>query len=165
MDSIFGIGLPELILILVIAGMVMGPQRIAVAARWLGKTTSQLQAISRSFLRQLNAELNAADSDGQLKETYNELQILRSQIDELRQEVTSVTRGVVNEGKQAIDATRTEAENMIAPPTLQRSRTNESKSVRPPSLSASPLPNGQTNGASAAPPTLPSRVDVPEDPE
>ncbi len=165
MDSVFGIGLPEIILILVIAGMVMGPQRIAVAARWLGKTTSQLQSISRTFLRQLNAELSAADSDGQLKETYNELQLLREQINELRQEVTTVTRNAVDEGKQAIDATRAEAENMIAPPTMRMASNPESKSVRPPSLSSASPSNGHTNGSSPTPPELPSRVDVPEDPE
>lgn len=164
MDSVFGIGLPEIILILVIAGMVMGPQRIAVAARWLGKTTSQLQAISRSFMRQLNAELSAADSDGQLRDTYNELQVLREQINELRQEVTTVTRGTLEESKQAIEATRAEAQNMIMPPDMQSAREPEPKSVRPPSLSPSPT-NGRSNGVSPAPPNLPSRVDVPEDPE
>lgn len=164
MDSVFGIGLPEIILILVIAGMVMGPQRIAVAARWLGKTTSQLQAVSRTFIRQLNAELSAADSDGQLKETYNELQLLRQQINELRQEVTTVTRGTLDEGKQAIDATRAEAQNMIMPPNMRSSHETEPKSVRPPSLSPSPG-NGHSNGAAPVPPNLPTRVDVPEDPE
>ncbi len=165
MDSVFGIGLPEIILILVIAGMVMGPQRIAVAARWLGKTTSQLQAISRSFIRQLNAELSAVDSDGQLTDTYNELQVLRQQINELRQEVTTVTRSTFDEGKQAIDATRAEAENLIAPPTMRMASNPESNSVRPPSLSSSKPSNGHSSGTSTTPPKLPSRVDVPEDPE
>ena len=61
MDSVFGIGLPEFILIMLIAGIVMGPERIARTARWLGKTTAQLQAISRGFVRQLTAEIDGAD--------------------------------------------------------------------------------------------------------
>lgn len=166
MDSIFGIGLPELILIMIIAGMVMGPQRIAVAARWLGRTTSQLQSISRTFFRQLNAELSAADSDGQLRETYNELQSLRSQIEELRQEVTSVARNTVDEGREAVQSTRKEAENMIAPPSLQKKDVSASVSVRPPSLTEVPASNGHaTKGNSPKPPDLPSRIDVADDPE
>ncbi len=50
MDSFFGIGLPEFVLILVIAGMVMGPERIVRMARSLGVVTARLQNISRSFL-------------------------------------------------------------------------------------------------------------------
>ena len=167
MDSIFGIGLPELIVIAVIAGLVMGPQRIAVAARWLGKTTSQLRRVSRTFLRQLNAELSAADSDGQLRETYDELQLLRQQVNELRHEVTSVTRGTLQEGQQAIDEARAEVENLIAPPSLRMVEPKEPSTVRPPSLSYGSPSNGQSKSDDSTPdpPTLPSRIDVPEDPE
>ncbi|HMT22539.1 MAG TPA: twin-arginine translocase TatA/TatE family subunit, partial [Promineifilum sp.] len=42
MDNVFGIGLPEFVLILVIAGMVMGPERIARTARSLGVLTARL---------------------------------------------------------------------------------------------------------------------------
>ena len=61
MDNIFGIGLPELILILAIAGMVMGPERIARTARSLGVMVARLQEVSRSFFRQLRAELVSVD--------------------------------------------------------------------------------------------------------
>jgi Sec-independent protein translocase protein TatA len=67
MDNIFGIGLPEFILILVIAGMVMGPERIVRAARSFGRLAARMQSVSRSFIRQLNAELESVDQDGQSK--------------------------------------------------------------------------------------------------
>ena len=67
MDSFFGIGAPELVLILIIASMVMGPKRIGQTARWLGRTTAQLQNISRSFIRQLNAELDLDGENNELK--------------------------------------------------------------------------------------------------
>ena len=90
MDSFFGIGAPELILILFLAGIVMGPQRIRQVAYWLGKTTAQLQAIARGFSRQLNAELDAVDGSGELRDTMKEMQDLRRQMADLRREVTSI---------------------------------------------------------------------------
>ena len=83
MDSIFGVGLPELILVAVLAGMVMGPERIVRVARTLGLMTARLQGVSRAFLRQLSAELDSTDSDGQLRDTLDELQQLRRQVAEL----------------------------------------------------------------------------------
>ena len=65
MDSVFGIGLPELILLVVLAGMVMGPERIVRYARLLGAMTARLQSVSRAFLRQLSAELDSVDSGGE----------------------------------------------------------------------------------------------------
>ena len=92
MDNVFGIGLPEFVLILVIAGMVMGPERIARTARSLGVLTARLQTISRSFFRQLNSELDSIDSDGQLKSTVDELNQLRRQVADLRSEVFTLAR-------------------------------------------------------------------------
>jgi Sec-independent protein translocase protein TatA len=66
MDSIFGIGLPELMVILLLAGLFMGPHRIRRVARTLGYWTAQLQTISRQFARQLNTELDSLDS-GEMK--------------------------------------------------------------------------------------------------
>jgi Sec-independent protein translocase protein TatA len=118
MDGIFGIGLPEFILILVIAGMVMGPERIARAARSLGLLTARLQTISRSFFRQLNAELDAADQDGQIKSTVEELNLLRRQVADLRNEVMTLAIGTAAEGKQAFRDIQRETHNSILPPCL-----------------------------------------------
>ncbi len=87
MDSFFGIGAPELILILVIAGMVMGPERIGRTARWLGRTSSQLQSISRSFIRQLNSELDLDGESSEIKGAWNDMQDMRRQIEELKGEL------------------------------------------------------------------------------
>ncbi len=92
MDSFFGIGAPELILILVIAGMVMGPERIGRTARWLGRTSSQLQNISRSFIRQLNTELDLDGESNEIKGAWNDMQDMRRQIDELKGELMAVTK-------------------------------------------------------------------------
>lgn len=145
MDSFFGIGLPELILIMLIAGIVMGPHRIAHTARWLGKVTVQLQTISRTFMQQLNSEIEAIDEGGELKSAAAEIRDLQRQLAELRKEITSVTNTAVQEGRSAIDEIE--------------------QSIKPPSLSESKQPPGQ-NGTPPAPPIqLPNVIDIEGDPD
>lgn len=162
MDSFFGIGLPELVLILIVAGIVMGPERIGQTARWLGRTTAQLQKISRGFIRQLNQELDSSGDGQAIKETMQELQQLRKELSDLKGEFTQSTRSATRAGQQAID----DIQNSIKPPNL-----------KPPTLS--PLPKnegivngkrdvtGEQNGAAdaTAVPQLPSLLDIPDDPE
>ncbi|MBP6470610.1 MAG: twin-arginine translocase TatA/TatE family subunit [Chloroflexi bacterium] len=116
MDSFFGIGAPELILILFLAGIVMGPQRIRQVAYWLGKTTAQLQAIARGFSRQLNAELDAVDGSGELRDTMKEMQDLRRQMADLRREVTSIASVPFEESRRAVQESQKLSENSIRPP-------------------------------------------------
>lgn len=161
MDSFFGIGAPELILILVIAGMVMGPERIVRTARWLGRTSTQLQNISRSFIRQLNAELDMDDESNELRGAWNDMQDMRRQIEELKGELMSVTKSALNEGTGALEETKQEIERTIAPQSIldkmsdnYSSKSNDGNSE-----------NGTTEKSSSTPAALPSRVEVSDDPE
>ena len=173
MDSIFGIGLPELILVAVLAGMVMGPERIVRVARTLGLMTARLQGVSRAFLRQLSAELDSTDSDGQLRDTLDELQQLRRQVAELRSEVLTIAGGTAAEGKQVMRELKG-AQNAIMPPNLLAATRASSPPpaepvYRPPNLFPEPTAaNGATraNGPTPVPPlTLPRRLDVSDDPD
>ena len=148
MDSFFGIGAPELILILVIAGMVMGPERIGRTARWLGRTTAQLQNISRGFVRQLNTELDVDGTD-EIKGAWSDMQDLRRQINDLKGELTSVTHNALNDGKKPLADLKEEVERTIAPPSLMASAS-------------------EGDAASDTPPPaqeLPKRIEVADDPE
>jgi len=179
MDNIFGIGLPEFILIVVIAGMVMGPERIVRAARTLGRLTASLQVVSRGFLRQLNAELDSVDQEGQLRGTVEELQQLRRQVAELRDEVFTLASGTAQETRQLVLDTKREAQNSIMPPSLSAAlkqpeppAANAAPVHRPPSLLATPSAPAASNGQVAVPPAtppllakLPRRVSVAEDPD
>ena len=155
MDSFFGIGFPELVLILIVAGIVMGPERIGQTARWLGRTSAQLQKISRGFVRQLNQEL---DSSGDIKETMQELQQLRKELTDLRGEVTKTARDATLGGRKAVE----DIQNSIKPPNM-----------KPPTLPVPPKNEGESdnangnNGASesTAVPKLPTPLNVPDDPE
>ena len=102
MDSFFGIGAPELILILLLAGIVMGPERIGKVARWLGKTTAQLQTISRQFMRQLNAELTAADQGKELQGAMDDIKALQRQINQLKNDLKASAMKPVEDGRTAL---------------------------------------------------------------
>ncbi len=162
MDSFFGIGFPELVLILIVAGIVMGPERIGQTARWLGRTTAQLQKISRGFVRQLNQELDSSGDGQALKETMQELQQLRKELTDLRGEVTQTTIGATSAGRKAVE----DIQNSIKPPDL-----------KPPVLSEPPKSEdtieakadnaSEKNGSAEATavPKLPTPLDIPDDPE
>lgn len=164
MDSFFGIGFPELILILIVAGIVMGPERIGVAARWLGRTTAQLQKISRGFVRQLNQELDNSGDGQAIKETMQELKQLRKELTDLRGEVTQTTSEATKSGQQAFS----DIKNSIKPPNMTAGPVAPSSTAAKETQSngqASVL--GKQNGVedTAVPPKLPSLLDIPDDPE
>ncbi len=146
MDSFFGIGLPELILILMLSGLVMGPQRIRKVAYTLGRWTAQLQQISRQFARQLNAELDALE-DGSVRDTVNEMRELQREVQELRQQIKDVPRALGDQGRTITE----EAEEVMRGPRPTRSggKTSESK------------PEEDTQEE----PTLPTAIEIPGDPD
>lgn len=122
MDSFFGIGLPELIAILILAGLVMGPQRIRQVARTLGQWTAVLQRYARQFTRQLNSELDAMD--------MGDLRDMRDEILQLRRQVTSLQDDLRTEGRKFAQGTRDvvqETRNVIDP----RQALNAEAEVKP----------------------------------
>lgn len=165
MDSFFGIGAPELLVILLLAGIVMGPKRIQQVAFWLGKITAQLQSVSRGFARQLNAELAAVDEDGDLTDAWKEVQDLRRQLKDLKTEITAVATQPMAEGKKAVNEARQTVENSIRPPQLKQPKTS-------PPPEAAPADNGQIDDLQrqiddlpGQPDSLPRPLEVSDDPE
>lgn len=163
MDSIFNIGGPELLMILLLAGIVMGPKRIQVVAHWLGRMTAQLQAISRGFARQLNAELAAVDEGGELKGSFDEIQELRRQLNDLKKEITSVAISPVNEVKSTVDETREMVNHSIMPPNFGANAKKKDEKEEKEEKSAA---GDDTDIILPSPPlTLPSIIDVADDPD
>ena len=154
MDSFFGIGAPELVVILFLAGIVMGPKRIQQVAFWLGKVTAQLQAISRGFTRQLNAELSAVDDGGEMKDAWGEVQDLRKQLADLKREITSVATQPMVDGQKAVNEARRAVDNTIRPPHLSPENFISKTSTEP-----------KDNSQNGEPITLPNIVEVSDDPE
>jgi len=156
MDSFFGIGAPELVLILLLAGIVMGPERIGKAARWLGKTTAQLQAISRQFMRQLNAELSAAEGE-ELKGAVDDIKALQRQVTQLRDEIKSSAMKPVEEGRAAVKESRQAIDNTTKILQKPLAITDEREKPAAENKIAPPMPDPDQS--------LPNLVNVPDDPE
>lgn len=148
MDSFFGIGLPELILILVLAGIVMGPHRIRQVARKLGRITAQLQAVSRQFARQLNAELDALDS-GDIKGAMSDVRDLQKEIATLRKELESVPRSLAAEKKNVDRAVKETIQSPVPAEANQQPESDDSRD----------------NQDVAQKQPLPKPIDIPDDPE
>jgi len=171
MDSFFGIGLPELILILLLSGLVMGPHRIRQVARTLGRTTAQLQRVSRQFARQLNAELDTLE-DGTVRNSYNDFRELQREVQELRRELGNAPNSLRSQGQDLVDETEASLEKSSSTttghaltdspdPTPQPAATVEQEPVATPAPEqvASSLPDP----TSVPVPSLPKVIDVPGD--
>jgi len=57
----FGIGMPELLIILVLALIVIGPQKLPDMARSLGKGLAEFKKASNDFRRNIEEEARAAE--------------------------------------------------------------------------------------------------------
>jgi Sec-independent protein translocase protein TatA len=117
MDSFFGISLAELVVILILAGLLMGPQHIRRVARTLGRVTSQLQSISREFTRQLNAELDSLDT-GEVKGAMQDMQDLQRQVQELRRELSAMPRTLAGETRDTLQGNNPATSNGSDAPKL-----------------------------------------------
>lgn len=162
MDSFFGIGLPELIIILIIASLIMGPQRIRQVARTLGRVTAQLQAVSRQFARQLNAELDSLD-DESIRGAMQDMRDLQKEVESLRQELNQVPKSLRSEGESVVK----EAEEAFQPTTTNNGKETESDTTQTESNQAdqSTSDSSQTEREKSEEPSLPKAIDVPGDPE
>ena len=67
MDSLFGIGGSELLVILLLAGVVLGPERLARSAKELGKFVRNVKAYISSLSGELKAELDILDDIQEIK--------------------------------------------------------------------------------------------------
>jgi Sec-independent protein translocase protein TatA len=161
MDSFFGIGLPELVLILIFAGLVMGPHRIRDIARMLGRITAQLQRISREFTRQLNAELDAVDS-GEIKGALRDVRSLQDEVEALRRELAQVPRTFREQGESVI----AEGKEIAAEGEAALKGTTTKKTAKPiPPDTVDAQPEQGSPAESERKPQLPRAIEVPEDPE
>lgn len=69
----FGIGGTELLVILVIALVVLGPKSVPQIARTLGKAMGEFRKVSTEFQRTLNTEIELDEHERRKKEAEKEL--------------------------------------------------------------------------------------------
>jgi sec-independent protein translocase protein TatB len=65
--DVFGIGTNELVVILLLAAIVLGPERLARSAREIGKLVRDVKAYLGSFSDELKTELNILDELDKVK--------------------------------------------------------------------------------------------------
>ncbi len=100
--SLFNIGFGELFFILILAGLILGPQRIRQVARWLGKATAQLRGISTQFMSQLNSELDGSERED-LKGALDDIRSLQKELRDLRREVYAGPKAAYEQEKRKFE--------------------------------------------------------------
>ena len=68
MDRIFGVGGNELIVILLLAGIILGPERLVRTARELGKFIRNVKNYFSTLTDELKAELDVLDDLQKVKD-------------------------------------------------------------------------------------------------
>ena len=61
--NIFGIGIPEIAVIVVLALLIFGPKRLPQLGKTIGKTLKGLQNASKEFENEINKTLKLNESD------------------------------------------------------------------------------------------------------
>jgi len=142
MNSFFGIGLAELVLILLLAGLLLGPQHIRQIARKLGLVAAGAQRIIAQLRLQLNSELDVLDVQ-EMRAAVEDVQQMQKQMQDMRREMQNFL-------SQESSALQSVAQQRRAVPNI------------PPSSDPSSSPE-----PTIAPPKpgLPQAVPIPDDPE
>jgi sec-independent protein translocase protein TatB len=155
MNSIFGIGFAELVVILILAGLLLGPHRIRQVARLLGRLTAQLQAVSRQFTHQLHAELDALDME-EIKGAMQDVKDLQRQVESLRRELRGASEEFVREGRTAVEEGNTLLKSASSPGANDLAQNKIDPSLDSGSAALPPPSDGNA---------LPKALHVPDDPE
>ena len=61
--NIFGIGLPEIAVIVLLALLIFGPKRLPQLGKTIGKTLKGLQTASKEFENEINKSLKLNEND------------------------------------------------------------------------------------------------------
>ena len=69
--NIFGVGLPEVTVILILALLIFGPKKLPELGKQLGKTLKSLKKASNEFQNEIDQVMNEEDKDESLKSIKN----------------------------------------------------------------------------------------------
>lgn len=148
MDSFFGIGLFELVLIAVIALVVLGPERLPGAMREVAKYMRQLRQISGEFQSQFSEELQMLDEINPKRIIDDAIKPAPGAKPAPRQPNRPATTAVPGARPSAAPVTSVETRLPTPTPVAPAASAETQNSILPPAASA-PAP-GATGPASAA---------------
>ena len=109
--SFLGIGLPEIVLILVIAVIVVGPQRLPEVAVQLARAIRYLRGYATDATAQIRAELD---------ELTKEYEQVRQELQEFRHVIGKSVSAVTGEVDRALQESRPMIEPSAEPPPEER---------------------------------------------
>ena len=92
----FGIGFPELVVILAVALIVLGPQRLPEVARMLGRAYAQLRRASEEFQNTIRQDLAALER----QEDVNRNKAVAQEIRERCADVEDVQTAIIREREE-----------------------------------------------------------------
>ena len=85
-----GVGFPELVLILVVALIVLGPQRLPEVARMLGRAYGQLRRASEEFQQTIRQDLAALERQEDVNRNKAVAQELRERFADVEDVQTAI---------------------------------------------------------------------------
>ncbi len=109
--NVFGIGLPELVLVLIIAVIVVGPQRLPEVAVQLARAIRYLRGYATDATAQIRAELD------DLTKEYDQV---RKELQEFRQVISKDVSSVVSQVDRALQDSQPIIEPSGEPPPEKR---------------------------------------------
>ena len=151
----FGIGVAEFFAVLILALIVLGPERLPLAMRTLGRWVRQLRQMTREFRKEFAEEFSIL---------YEEMDVLRQEAENTRQELADIRAELSDTLQGAADdvneAGRGIADDLRGAVSADQDGAGSSSGASDPSAgttSAPALPAPEANAAAAStPPTLPA---------
>ncbi len=132
----FGFSVWEIFLILVIALLVVGPERLPGLARTIGTWVRKIKKFVANAKAELDSEFNLQDMKSLLNSQESEIAKLRALVEETRQEVSDSGRSMLS----AVDSVKASVTTSVATSATTRVATEEAsaEAVAPASAQAVP---------------------------
>ncbi len=99
----FGLGIPEIICILVIAVIVLGPEHMPKAAQMIGKWSAKLRSAATSFEQAIVQDEDLREIKTNLSEVKSEIDKAKSDLFSIRDDVTQVPNDISQAYQEAKD--------------------------------------------------------------
>jgi sec-independent protein translocase protein TatB len=160
MDSFFGIGMFELVMIAVIALVVLGPERLPNAMREVAKWLKQLRQVSNEFQSQFSDELKILDELNP-RRILNEAMDPNTKPTQPPAPAASVTAAAAVRAATPETPAKPPAAEPVKVPIANAETTN---SILPPPVAEpvkDPIANAETTNSTLPPPVLPVPKEAP----
>ncbi len=116
--GIFNIGFAELLLVLLVAFLVVGPRDLPKVARWLGRMVKKIRLLIREVKKETGwdeLEKEFRDTKSDMDDTFQEVRQdldISSELKDAQKEWNSSVKGVKDELKQAESTMKEETRNV-----------------------------------------------------